>query len=250
MCLAQSAPRRIQKGATVTLRLCLIVACCLLPDLARADGTGLFAPRQPLFAAPDAASRPLSPASLFVAPEAGGMLAPFAPRTKAPGGANRDPVAARIKDLIARAEAGPAGYDAVQHGARITPPKPPTQLTIAEIYRWIEETPGQPHAIGRYQFIPKTLRWLAARADLQPDTRFTPRVQDRLANLLLADAGYAAARAGSLPLPRFMDNLARIWAGLPTASGRSFYHGYAGNKATMSRAAFARDMRAILDARG
>ena len=232
------------------LCLCLIVSCLLPPDRALAEGAGLFAPRQPLFAAPDAAPRSLSPASLFVAPEAGGMLAPMAPGAKAPVGTHRDVVAARIKDLIARAEAGPAGYDAVQHGARISPPKPPTQLTLGEIYHWIAATPGQPHAIGRYQFIPKTLRRLADRAALQPETRFTPQVQDRLADLLLADAGYAAARAGSLPLPRFMDNLARIWAGLPTASGRSFYHGHADNKATISRAAFARDMRAILDTRG
>jgi len=68
----------------------------------------------------------------------------------------------QLLGLIARAEAGAAGYDAVQHGARIRPSKRPTQMTLGEIYRWIEATPGQPHAIGRYQFIPDTLRRVAS----------------------------------------------------------------------------------------
>jgi len=60
-----------------------------------------------------------------------------------------------LRQLIGRAEAGRKGYDAVQYGARIKPSKPPTQMTLAEIYAWIDATPGQPHAIGLYQFIPK-----------------------------------------------------------------------------------------------
>jgi len=84
----------------------------------------------------------------------------------------------RLLSLIARAEAGSAGYDAVQHGARVRPAALPTQMTLGEIYRWIDDTPGQPHAIGR------------------------------------------------------------IWAGLPLPNGRSYYEGHAGNKATMSWAAF------------
>jgi len=35
-----------------------------------------------------------------------------------------------------------------------------------------------------------------------------------------------------------MDNLALIWAGLPQADGRSAYHGYAGNRATITRTRF------------
>jgi hypothetical protein len=46
-----------------------------------------------------------------------------------------------------------------------------------------------------------------------------------------------------------MLNLARIWAGLPTSSGRSFYDGYAGNKATMSWAAFDTAMAEIFPPR-
>ena len=36
-------------------------------------------------------------------------------------------------------------------------------MTLDEIFAWIAATPGQPHAIGRYQFIPDTLRMLVNR---------------------------------------------------------------------------------------
>lgn len=40
----------------------------------------------------------------------------------------------------------------------------------------------------------------------------------------------------------FMNNLAKIWAGLPTSSGKSYYHGLAGNKAVLSWAKFDKEM--------
>ncbi|WP_231119078.1 hypothetical protein [Rhodovulum sp. MB263] len=161
-----------------------------------------------------------------------------------PGGGNAA-LAEGIRLLIGRAEAGRMDYDAVQHGARIRPPGPPTRLSIAEIYKWIDETPGQPHAIGRYQFIPATLRRLVAELGLDERTRFSAPVQDRLADLLLEEAGLSAFGAGEMKRKAFMHNLSRIWAGLPTASGRSYYHGVAGNRATMTWAQFEAAMSRI-----
>lgn len=178
--------------------------------------------------------------SLFAGTAEGGLLAPYPARVRrgqAPGLLPAGPLrsgVAGLKGLIARAEAGPDGYDAVVWSARIKPPKPPTRMTLAEIFAWIEATPGQNHAIGRYQFIPKTLRWLVARAGLSLQARFSPQLQDQLAQMLLQDAGLQAFLAGELPRTAFMNNLARTWAGLPTQTGRSHYHGLAGNKATMS----------------
>ncbi|MBL3550775.1 hypothetical protein [Rhodovulum sulfidophilum] len=160
-----------------------------------------------------------------------GTAAQFAPLRPGRGNAA---LAEGIRLLIGRAEAGRMDYDAVQHGAKIRPPGPPTRLTIAEIYKWIAETPGQPHAIGRYQFIPDTLRRLVAELGLDEKTRFSAPVQDRLADLLLEEAGLSAFGAGEMKREAFMHNLSRIWAGLPTASGRSYYHGVAGNRATMT----------------
>jgi hypothetical protein len=215
--------------------------------LAGAGATeGLFAARQPLFDAPKGTVGQVRLASLFVGEAEGGLFAALPGHLDAPlrrGGGK----AAQLHDLIAQAEAGVMGYDAVQHGARVKPPKRPTRMTLGEIYAWIRATPGQPHAIGRYQFIPATLRHSAKRLDLPPETRFSPEVQDRLANLLLGDAGFAKAQTGEITAEAFMLNLAKIWAGLPLPSGRSYYQGYAGNKATMGYAVFAREVRAILE---
>jgi hypothetical protein len=184
-------------------------------------------------------------ASLFVAPGEGGVLAPGAARrAPAPAGRpGRD--VAQLLDLIARAEAGAAGYDAVQHGARIPPPRAPTRMTLGEIRDWIAETPGQPHAIGRYQFIPPTLERVARLRGYGSDVRFTARVQDDLALVLLEEAGLAGFRAGQIDRRSFMAALARIWAGLPLPNGRSYYHGHAGNRATMSWAEFDAGMARI-----
>mgnify|MGYP005989645163 CR=1 FL=1 len=192
-------------------------------------------------------------ASLFAGRQGGSMFEPVMRMFPEDGEPGLDPFrpglnatkAERVRHIIASAEAGRAGYDAVQHGARRKPAKRPTDMTLQEIYRWIADTPGQPHAIGRYQFIPSTLKMLVARAGISTKARFSPDVQDRLADLLLLDAGFDDLQQGQLSRTGFMNNLAKIWAGLPTSSGRSHYHGYAGNKATMTWARFEKEMAPI-----
>ncbi len=152
---------------------------------------------------------------------------------------------ARLKSLIAVAEAGPRGYDAVHVGAKRRLPKRPTQMTLREIAVWVKATPGQPHAIGRYQIIPSTMRVLIRRSGVSPDTRFSPAVQDAFADILLKDAGLERFLKGRLSMKRFMNNLAKIWAGLPTSNGKSHYDGYAGNRATISLAYYRAQMTAF-----
>jgi hypothetical protein len=197
------------------------------------------------------ASRPAPRGSLFAGRDTGGLFAPLpgqdlrdreGPRGAGPGATVR----ARLRDLIARAEAGPAGYDAVQHGAHRPPPRRPTQMTLREVFHWIDATPGQHHAIGRYQIIPATLRRLVARAGIDPDKRFAPRIQDRLADMLLEDAGLDAVHRGEMPRAVFRLNLARVWAGLPTATGLSYYHGVAGNRAVIGYDVYRRAVDDIL----
>lgn len=212
---------------------------------------GLFAANRQALIAPAApsAAASVSVASLFTGQESGSLFAPYPVRLSAPmaqglvstSGSQAD----RVRHLIARAEAGPLGYDAVQYGATIRPSKRPTDMTIAEIYDWIDATPGQPHAIGRYQFIPATLRRLVVRLGASPQARFSPALQDQLADLLLIDAGMDDFLAGDIARHTFMNNLAKIWAGLPNSSGQSHYHGFAGNAATMTWASFDLEMSRI-----
>ncbi len=181
-------------------------------------------------------------ASLFIGRDGTSFFRPFPVRVAPETGriylGVGQGAAAQLRNLIAAAEAGPAGYNAVQYGARVKPPRLPTQMTVAQIYDWIDATPGQPHAIGRYQFIPATLRRLVRKVGVSEQAVFSIEVQDKLANALLVEAGLNAMQAGEISRHTFMANLAKIWAGLPTPSGKSHYEGYAGNKATMTWARF------------
>lgn len=210
---------------------CLLAVCCMmvtLPDTAHSQS--LFKGRS---------------ADSFFAPRKVVPVSPAVMRVPILGRA--DPVH-RIRQLIGEAESRLHGYDAVQHGARRKPAKLPTQMTIAEIYHWIDATPGQPHAIGRYQFIPATLRRLVRQLGVDRDAMFSKQLQDRLADELLSEAGMAEFRAGEIGRHAFMNNLAKIWAGLPNTSGRSHYHGYAGNKASITWDRFDREMADIFPA--
>jgi muramidase (phage lysozyme) len=151
----------------------------------------------------------------------------------------------QIRFIIGQAESRRDGYDAVQHGAKVRPPKKPTHMTIREIYAWFDATPGQPHAIGRYQFIPKTLKRVVNELGVSHGALFSPDVQDALSDILLADAGLYEFQTGTLPRHDFMNNLAKIWAGLPTSNGKSHYHGFAGNKASITWKAFDAQMQKI-----
>lgn len=224
-------------------RWLILTVFTTLPMTGWAQSGSLF-PHAGETRAPLIALRPGAPAaqtaSLFAGPDRGSL---FAPAPLRPAGPDAGPLAgstpaARLRNLIAEAEAGRAGYDAVQHGARVRPPMPPTAMTVQQIYDWIAVTPGQPHAIGRYQFIPDTLRRLVRDVGVSRSARFTPALQDRLADQLLAEAGLLAFQRGELSRRSFMYRLAKIWAGLPLPSGRSYYEGHAGNTATMTWARF------------
>ena len=155
---------------------------------------------------------------------------------------------ANLRSLISAAEAGSADYDSVQYGATVKPAKLPTAMTIDEIRAWVTATPSQNHAIGRYQFIPPTFERLASLTGVAGTELFSPDLQDRWADILLAEAGYVSFFAGDLAPKTFMDNVAAVWAGLPLADGTSAYEGIAGNHATVSRAAYAQGMAMIFPA--
>lgn len=224
-------------------RLGFLLLFFILPVAALADAAFLQ-PRGALFSQPSSAVPRSSSPSLFMGKANNSLFAAMPQRsmTMAPA---RGSQVDRIRDLIGHAESRRHGYDAVQYGATRKPAKRPTAMTIAEIYAWIDATPGQPHAIGRFQFIPDTLRRLVAQAGIPTTARFSPDVQDLLADILLEDAGFRAFREGRMGRITFMNNLSKIWAGLPHSTGKSYYHGYAGNRASMTWASFDAEMQAI-----
>ncbi|MEL6808222.1 MAG: hypothetical protein AAFO97_10620 [Pseudomonadota bacterium] len=235
-------------GLLACVGVCVQAAVVWAEALPMAARGNLLAERTPLYAQ-TAVRAPNSP-SLFAGKTGNSLFRPMPVSIRVPSGLAAAPFADlgavwQLRALIAQAEAGAKGYDAVQYGADILPSGPPTTLTIAQIYQWIDDTPGQPHAIGRYQFIPPTLRRLVRRLGLSHEARFSPQVQDQLANILLYEAGMQRFLAGELDRQSFMNNLAKIWAGLPNDTGKSHYHGFAGNKATMTWVYFDAQMARI-----
>jgi hypothetical protein len=231
------------------LRLCLLFAASAswCDTTTRMSNTAtLFSDEQNGFVQQDGSAlfssvrttKPENRTSLFVARSTQGRFGLNQPSASFQLSPSNLSVAHKLRDIVANAEAGHAGYDAVQYGARILPPNKPTEMTIGQIFVWIDATPGQPHAIGRYQFIPKTLSRLVSAADLSLKTRFSKKVQDDLADILLSEAGLLEALNGGLDRIKFMRNLAKIWAGLPLPNGKSFYEGYAGNRASVDWAHF------------
>ena len=126
------------------------------------------------------------------------------------------------------------GYDVVYgYGKYATPEKPLSEMTIAGVQEFqktqIRATKGKvpgtsmgTGAVGKYQFTQQTLDRLVKKAGIDPTTaKFTPEIQDKLAEILIAEA---VAKANGDP-EKLADNLAKLWASLPTDTGQGYYEG-------------------------
>lgn len=90
-------------------------------------------------------------------------------------------------------------------------------------------------AIGRYQFIYKTLGSLKAEMGLTGREAFTPELQDRMGVALLNRRGLQAFKEGRISKKTFALSLSQEWAGLPNPeTGRSYYAGDGLNKSGIS----------------
>lgn len=144
-----------------------------------------------------------------------------------------------ILNLLGKIE-GPDGYVEITGHTRLKPVRPITQMTIAEVLEFqdlVVANGAQSSAMGRYQFIRKTLAYLVSRHNIDTNQLFNARTQDYLARVLLADCSYYDADATNTEIGNC---LAKQWAALPVVeganSGRSYYHGKAGNRALASTA--------------
>lgn len=133
-----------------------------------------------------------------------------------------DPASCRpLLDLIARAESK-GNYNAYFGNAGNTKIKF-TNMTIAEVLDWQDAyvQKGNPSsAIGKYQIVNTTLEGLVRQLGLDPRTKFTPELQDRLAFALLERRGSNDYVSGKLSREAFAGNLAKEWASLPSVTGK------------------------------
>jgi muramidase (phage lysozyme) len=139
-----------------------------------------------------------------------------------------------LLDFVAQHESG-GNYNAIYGNAGAT--EDLSQYTLNEVLRKSAEHGKRTgsSAIGRYQFLTKTLKGLKDELDLTGNEPFTPELQDRLGYELLRRRGYDKFAAGEIDAATFGSNLANEWAALPKPDGRSAYHGDSmGNRALTS----------------
>ena len=102
--------------------------------------------------------------------------------------------------------------------------------TLGGIYRFQDTMLARDRrstALGRYQFLRKTLQDLQRFSSLSDSEPFTPELQDRLAVLLLNRRGYAEWQDEKIDDKEFAHRLSMEWASLPDPDngGRSHYDG-------------------------
>ena len=98
---------------------------------------------------------------------------------------------------------------------------------------------GRVYAVGRYQFIPVTLRYAVAMSDVSPLDMFTPDTQNKLFAALLDHKRPAVGAyiRGHHNLQGWaLNELAKEWASVEYRYGRGYYDHVGGNRAKISRA--------------
>jgi muramidase (phage lysozyme) len=106
--------------------------------------------------------------------------------------------------------------------------KPITSMTIGEV----KELQGQmlkrgasSTAVGKYQFISKTLKELQEKNNLSDDTIFSKEVQDKFATDLLKRRGLEKFKEGKISEAQFQKNLSMEWASIAKDDSNQSYYG-------------------------
>lgn len=160
------------------------------------------------------------------------------------GASTKDPIANSLLDFIAIRESG-GNYDAYIGAVDATDTFVDNgqPVNIADVYdfqRQLVQEGNPSSAVGRYQFIQRTLNTLVQQLGIPVQTPFTPTLQDQLGTALLNIRGYQRWKAGTLDDLGFMHNLSCEWASLPDPAndGKSHYDGDGVNHAGQTLTAF------------
>ena len=153
------------------------------------------------------------------------------------------PVVVRLRPLMDLLAKGEGNYSSVNRGhAGDTPGgiqgltgKDFDEFTVKQVMQ-MQET--WLYAVGRYQFIPSTLRFAVAMSDVDFDDKFTNEVQDKLMAALILykrPAVGAYLRGDHDYVGWALDELAKEWASVEYKDGRGYYDHIGGNRAHVSR---------------
>jgi len=153
------------------------------------------------------------------------------------------PVHTRLKPLADLIAKGEGDYNSVNRGyAGDTPGgidgltgKTFDQFTVQQV---IEMQRTWLYAVGRYQFIPVTVRFGVAMSDVDMKDKFTNEVQDKLMTALIlykrpAVGAYLQGHHDHIGWA--LNELAKEWASIEYRNGRGYYDHVGGNRAHITR---------------
>jgi len=105
--------------------------------------------------------------------------------------------------------------------------KPVSQLTLKEVKALQDHmvTHGAvSSAVGKYQFIRKTLKRIQDKLNVSQDEIFSNEIQDKFAIELLDERGLQKFLGNTMSSHTFMKNISKEWASLPNPNtGKSYY---------------------------
>lgn len=137
-------------------------------------------------------------------------------------------------DVKARAHGFESGYDVSYGLGKYSPKggKKLSEMTLGEVKQYQEQMLAnqrgnklQSTAVGKYQFIRKTLNATQKKLGLSDDTVFSPEVQDQMGMELLKTRGYDQWKAGKKSDQAFQKSLAQEWASIADPDTGRSYHG-------------------------
>jgi hypothetical protein len=145
-----------------------------------------------------------------------------------------------LMDLIAKGE---GDYNAVNRGRAGDTPggidgltgKTFDQFTVQQV---VEMQASWLYAVGRYQFIPDTLRFAVSMSEVGMKDKFDNETQDKLMAALILykrPAIGAYLRGDHDYIGWALDELAKEWASIEYRQGRGFYDHIGGNRAHVTR---------------
>jgi len=172
-----------------------------------------------------------------------------------------DPIHVQLKplaDLLARGE---GDYNSVNRGWAGDTPGGIKRLTGSSfaaftVRQVVDMQRGWLHAVGRYQFIPRTLRFAVDSSSVSYEDKFTPEVQDRLMAALVLykrPTIFSYLQGSHDNVGAALRALAREWASVEYSHGRGYYDYIGGNRASISRteaAAVLQQIKAAWQERG
>lgn len=121
-----------------------------------------------------------------------------------------------VKSAIAQGESG-GNYNRLVYGNKgfVTPPETNlTNMSLKDVLAYQEGMQARGHAstaVGKYQVLKGTLRDAIKGLGLDPEQKYDPDTQEKIADWLLERRGYADYKSGKLSKDRFLSNLADEW---------------------------------------